>query len=382
MSRITYVVSRWGEPSQTFVRREANAVRQLGVEVNARSLKLPGTEGGDVSVRHLGPSAVLWRSIRAGLAHPVKVAGVLGAVVRRASLRNIAPQIYAALHGIAWSTEKGLGEHLHAHFGWVAATSAWSVARMTGRSYSVVLHAFELHKPRYQDRFTPLPLHEAKTVFTISERDAEEVRHRWSIDAEVLRMGVTTEWLESQREHVRDPWLIASVGSLVPKKGHDRLLRALAKSHPNWRLTIIGVGPERVRLEALRSSLGLDDRVQFWGPASEAEVLELLDSAAVFCLACVQGADGDRDGIPVALMEAMARSTPVVSTCLGAIPELVEDAGILVPTNDVDALSAAIDRLRDQQQRDTIGPRGQERVRAMFSVDSSARRVRDLVRAA
>jgi glycosyltransferase involved in cell wall biosynthesis len=151
-----------------------------------------------------------------------------------------------------------------------------------------------------------------------------------------------------------------------------------AASEP-WHVTIVGEGPGRADLGALVQALGVADRVHLEGWLDGAEVRDRYDGAWLACLACVVAADGERDGIPVALMEAMARGVPVVTTDLGGIPELVAGAGIVVPSGDVMALAAALDSLADAGERTRVGALGRDRVRQAFSVRTSARQVAQLV---
>jgi colanic acid/amylovoran biosynthesis glycosyltransferase len=136
----------------------------------------------------------------------------------------------------------------------------------------------------------------------------------------------------------------------VPKKGVDLLVRAaatLSERHPDLVVDVVGDGPLRPELTALADSLGLGGRVRFHGPATAAEVQAALVRCRAFVLPCRIDADGDRDGMPTVLVEALARAVPVVSTDVVGIGELVVDGetGLLVPPEDVDALAAALDRL-------------------------------------
>ncbi|OWY61212.1 hypothetical protein B7486_64985 [cyanobacterium TDX16] len=192
-------------------------------------------------------------------------------------------------------------------------------------------------------------------------------------------MGVDRTWLDEPAVEQPTPGVLVSVGSLLPQKGHDVLVRALARVVEPWTLTIVGDGPQRPALEQLARELGVADRVELVGSQDQAEVRRLLDGAWASALACVVVDDGDRDGIPVALMEAMARGVPVVSTPLGGIPELVGGAGVLVPSGDAAALAEALDRLADPVERQRIGAAGRARVEERFQVATSAARVRALV---
>jgi colanic acid/amylovoran biosynthesis glycosyltransferase len=378
--RIVYVVSRWGEPTQTFVRREAEAVATLGVETAAVSLKRPHESSTPTPTTHLHPHQVALGVVVALLRRPRRVAHVLVTVVRRASPRNLPSLLVAALVGVAWAGRGVVRDaHLHAHFGWVAGTAAWAAGRVSGCPYSIVLHAFELHTSARNDRFTPIPLRGASTVFAISEGDAEQIGARWGIDVQVLRMGVPREWLLDRPRVAIDDWHVVSVGSLYEKKGHDVLLRALAQADERWSLTVVGEGPEREGLESLARELGVAARVQLAGRQGEGEVRALLDRAAVFALTCTIARDGDRDGIPVSLMEAMARGVPVITSRVSAIPELVEGVGLLTEPGDVAAIASALDQLRDASVREELAAGALDRVRSTFLVEHSAVRVASLL---
>jgi glycosyltransferase involved in cell wall biosynthesis len=360
---LVYVVSRWGAPTQTFVRREAEAVQQRGIGVRALSLKPLGPVASTVPARHLGVVQVVLGFVRALGRRPVCVLSGAGRVLRGSRPRNIVPQLVAFAVGSAWAaTGQVRDATLHTHFGWVAATASWAAARWSGGSFSVVLHAFDLHDVRYTDGFTVAVLRGARTVFTISEQDRALVEQRWGVRARVLRMGVSEPWLAATRGPV-DRRLIVSVGSLVPKKGHDVLVRAMAHLPAEQRLRIVGEGPLRSELEALVRGQGLAGRVELVGPKDEAEVRALLTEAHVFALACVDTPSGDRDGIPVALLEAMAVGVPVVSTRVGAIPELVEGVGRLVGPGDAVELADAIQSLDDVAENERCGRACRARVR-------------------
>ena len=143
---------------------------------------------------------------------------------------------------------------------------------------------------------------------------------------------------------------IATVGRLVEKKGVEFGIRAVAKllaKGDRIEYTVVGDGPLRGRLLALARELGAGDAVKLVGPRTRGEVVEILARTHVFLAPSVTAADGDQEGLPVVLMEAMATGAPLVATRHSGIPELVEDgvSGFLVPERDADALAAALGRL-------------------------------------
>jgi glycosyltransferase involved in cell wall biosynthesis len=170
--------------------------------------------------------------------------------------------------------------------------------------------------------------------------------------------------------------VIGVVGGLRLQKAHDVLLRAVAllvERWPNLRALIVGDGPERASLERLTAQLGLQHTVQFLG--SRTDVPDLL-SALDIAVCC-----SDFEGSPLAVMEYMEASLPVVASAVGGLPDLIEPGvhGLLVPPRDPPALAEALaELLGDPQRARAMGARGRERRRAEFDIDVLVRRLEDL----
>lgn len=176
------------------------------------------------------------------------------------------------------------------------------------------------------------------------------------------------------------PVIIASVARAVLKKGLDVLLMALARLPPDlhWRLVHIGGGSELERLRALARELGLASRIDWRGPADRSAVLALLRQADLFCLPARVAPDGDRDGLPNVLLEALSQRLPVIATPVGAIDELIDHGvhGLLVAPEDPVALSAAILQLaRDPALRRKLGDAGRARVEREFRFEEHIMRL-------
>ncbi|HYN63399.1 MAG TPA: glycosyltransferase family 4 protein, partial [Candidatus Limnocylindrales bacterium] len=251
------------------------------------------------------------------------------------------------------------GHHLHAHFAARGAVGANVMSRAWGVPYSMTVHAYDLFLPN--PRLPALTLG-AALVVAISEYDRQELlRLVPAADPEritVIHAGVPVDELRAggpgPQRPARERPLVVSVGRLVPKKGMDVLVRAvalLARDGIPVSCEIIGDGGERPRLEALIRKLGVEALVTLRGELLPAEARFRIAEADLFALACVRAPNGDMDGIPVALMEGMAVGTPVVSTRLSGIPELVTDDenGLLVEPGDPTYLAAAIRRLLDDR---------------------------------
>lgn len=371
---VTYVTSRWGTPTQTFVRREAECLADLGVEVSVLSIKRP--LGGQDHVCHLRPAAIAVGCLSAIARRPIGTLRIL-ASCRRCTLRNLIPMLAATLIGLAWSGRGLVTQHLHSHFGWVSAASARAAALHAGTTYSVVYHAFEIHTEHLVDDFARTVAADSTVNFTISEKDRRLFSARFAAPATVLRMGVDSQWLRVPARETGTRTVL-SVGSLVPKKGHRFLIQAVAQLE-GWKLAIVGDGEQRRELQELIDSLDLSDRVALLGQRTEEEVARLMREADIFALACVEEPSGNRDGIPVAIMEAMAMGLPVVTTDAGAIEELVRNVGVIVGQENVSDLAHALAGLQDVDERMRLGRLGHERVRAGWTADRGARRVRELL---
>jgi colanic acid/amylovoran biosynthesis glycosyltransferase len=344
---ILYVVSQWRAPTQTFVRREVDAARAAGNHITILSLKHPAaTVEGDGPVIHLGRAAGPLALV-AIARHPVRSGRALGRAAVGSRFTTIVPNLAAALIGLAATRRTPPVDWIHAHFAWVAASSADAIAEVRSQPFSVFPHAFDIFDRRFVDRYTRSKLRRAAFVVVESPAIQAEVDERFGCRSQVARMGIPRGLLRlGAAPRTVEPDLIVSVGSLLPKKGHDVLLRALSLI-PEARLRVAGDG-DRSALERLATELGVADRVTWLGAIPEDDVRDLLDRAAVFCLASRPTADGDRDGVPNVLIEAMARDVPCVSTAVSGIPDLLgEGRGLVVEPDDPATLARAIRQLLD-----------------------------------
>lgn len=371
---IAYVAARLPTLSETFVYRELMGLRSRGRRIVPVTVRRPMGPFGDPKLNALAAEATRVYSgatalalLPALLTRPAAFFRAIGDAAR-ADLNGTKARgkfLFQAWMGLAaaWRLRaKGIG-HVHAHLANTPATIALYLARGLGAAFSFTGHANDLFVHREALGFK---LREAAFVSSIS---------RWhqgfyeSImpggERPVIRCSVAIPPLADAGQD------IVSVGRLVAKKGFDLLIRAFARlDRPGQRLVIAGDGPERASLVALAQAEGVADRVQFLGAKPHAEALAVIRSGAIFALPCRTSATGDRDGIPVVLMEAMAAGKPVVAGRLETIAELVEDevGGLLVPPDDVDALTQALRRLIDDPEaRRVMGLAGRARVEEEFS---------------
>ena len=262
--------------------------------------------------------------------------------------------------------------HLHIHFAHVPTQIGMYAAAMAGIPFTVMAHANDIFE---RGLLLARKAERARKFLTISEYNR----------AYLERIGVAPEHLAVVRCGVSFPvrdevpsrqrrlsYRIGTLGRLVEKKGVDVLIRAVGLLRDRGHgvdLAIAGDGPLRAELEALAASLGLGDAVRFEGNLSHARVRGWMHELDIFVLACKPDANGDMDGIPVVLMEAMSQQVPVVSTRLSGIPELVIDGetGLLADPGDADSLATQIGRLLAAPGLgQSLALRGAAHVRAEF----------------
>lgn len=247
---------------------------------------------------------------------------------------------------------------IHCHFGPNGIVGASLKALGVKGRLVVTFHAYDLtatlaHKGRdvylglFQtaDLLMPISNHWKKKLIELGCPPEKIAVHRMGVDTEQFR------FTPPDHRNVA-PIKLLTVSRLVEKKGLEYGIRAVAmvsQRHPEWSIQydIVGEGPLRRRLETTVEELGIYIKVNFVGPKTHEEVRELMMQAHVFLLPSVTAENGDREGIPVVLMEAMAIGLPVLSTLHGGIPELVLDgqSGFLVPERDVHTLAERLEYL-------------------------------------
>ena len=371
-----YVGARLPELSETFVYREILGLRSRGRQVAIASVHKPDSHAADITLGPLAAEAVVvysaesFRSLPGALLrHPLLlVRSVVDALTAdHPTPVSRAKHLVQAAMGIAAARrlrDRNI-THVHAHMAHVPATVALYIARALGARFSFTGHAADLFVDRAALAFK---LRRAAFVSCISHWHRGFYRSIVPLEQDrlpVIRCSVAMpDIIEGD---IRE---LVTVARLVPKKGVDLLLRAFAAAKPDgWRLRVVGGGPEQARLEALAATLGITGQTIFMGARPHEQCLEAIRSAGIFALPCRTATNGDRDGIPVVLMEAMAAARPVIAGDLPSIRELVTDgAGLLVAPDDVTALADAIEKLAaDASLRAAIGAKARERVAEEFT---------------
>jgi glycosyltransferase involved in cell wall biosynthesis len=276
---------------------------------------------------------------------------------------------------------------VYIHFAHKPATIGRFAARLAGVPYALSCHAKDIWcTPEDELR---RKLRDASVVLTCTREGAQELeRLADGTPVHLVHHGTEIPAGRAERGTPVGTPRVLTVGRLVPKKGHDLLIRAAAALRDDgvsFELRLAGDGVEWPKLQRLVHELGVADRVTFLGPLTPAEVREELAAAAVFALACRTMPDGDRDGLPNVVLEAMAAELPIVSTTMAGVSEAVQDglSGLLVAPEDPGALAAALRAVLDDPALGLALGRGAgERVRAVFDRRETLPRVHTtLVRA-
>jgi glycosyltransferase involved in cell wall biosynthesis len=402
---IAYIAGQFPARSETFVYREVRGLRALGWDVRTVSLNEPRERGladfadleaGTVYVYGPGRGATIAAALAEALAHPIRSTGTMlraiGDAIRphdpmSPGIRaKVVPQAFASL-GLARRLRRDGVRHLHCHFAHAPTTVGMYAARQLRVPFSFTGHANDLFQRR---ALIAEKLQRAAFVACISEWHRELYRSTVAKGDEryhVIRCGVDVDsWTpkpDAGREiATSEPVRVLTVGRLVEKKGVDTLIRGLAefgkRTSRLWHLTVAGDGPERRSLEGLAAELQCANCISFLGAVDNDRVRGLLAQADLFALPCREDRSGDRDGIPVVLMEAMACGVPVISGDLPAIRELVRpnETGVLVDGTKPEHLAAEVDRLvTSPETREILARNAREHVAREFSMTSNLQRL-------
>ena len=390
-ARVGYVLKRYPRYSETFIVNEILAHERAGLEIEIFALRPP------VDSHFQGAIARVRAPVTYLLAEGKKILD-FWAAIEEAS--EVVPGLWTALEtargedpydvfrAVMLAREvrlKGI-THLHAHF----ATSATTVARLashfTGLPYTFTAHAKDIFHESVRTEDLRRKLSDAASVITVSDYNLAYLREKYGTAAERVQRiynGLELEEFPYVAPDDRPPSIV-SVGRLIEKKGFDDLIEAcgiLAQRNCHFNCQIIGSGPLEADLRARIERLGLDSKVQMLGPRSQSEVIKHVQDAAIFAAPCVVGTDGNRDGLPTVLLEAMALGTPCISTDVTGIPEVLHDGetGLMVPQHDAVALADAMERtLADSALRVQLATKARQLIETEFDIHRNAARLRPL----
>lgn len=426
MDKVAYVMNGFPRLSETFIAHEIHQIERLGLALRLYSVKRenepqvhPVVAAIRAPLSYLPKASSLSGSTLPGwlatnlpafgrdhafvaLRHPLRWGATLASALSlawrhrgrdeqgRLRLRKVFVKEFLQAGAIAADVIRhGDVGHLHGHFCHGVATITKWAAHMSARSYSFTAHAKDI----YQAELNPGDLlerkmHGARFVATCTCANASVLRMRHPRPDEVhaIYHGLDTDWFRPAPPAVpRTRPLILAVGRLVEKKGFDQLIEACARLRDagvDFECRIVGeAGSASASIAALIEARGLGGHVGLHGPVTQEALREIYREAHVFALPCQVMEDGDRDGFPNVLAEAMAMGVPVVSTAISGIPEMIDDGvhGLLVEPRDPAALAAALQRvLTDAALHRALSLGGRQRICERFDSRRTTVTLRDL----
>lgn len=388
--RIGYVLKMYPRFSETFIVSEILALEQAGYKLDIFSLRAPVDGRFHRFISEVAASVTYIDS------HPIKATRLWEAIrevswqkenlwsVLEQATQNDADDIFQALLLSKIVIERRI-PHLHAHFASVAARVASLTAQICEISHSFTAHAKDIYHDSVDYDALSAAIKRASFAVTISEYNHHFMSKRNGGPQDTLYRiynGLDLSSFKPSPVERRGEHILA-VGRLVEKKGFHYLVRACAHLRSQGvqiPCLIIGSGPEEVMLRELIHNLDLQDLVRMAGPKTRDEVIQDMSRASMFIAPCIVGSDGNRDGLPTVLLEAMALGTPCISTDVTGIPELIEheETGLLVSQNDWLGLANAIMKIRtDKKLRETLSSNARRIIEEKFDIHKN---VKDLAR--
>lgn len=380
--------------SETFISNEILLLEQLGFKVHLFSMRHPREPFCHASVRRIQAAVdylpqtllaplprLLYHNSRLAARRPAAYREALQTAFRRflrtrksATIKHLLQAGYVVDHLLA----KSGATHLHAHFAHSPTSVAMFASRLSGVPFSFTAHAKDIYTSDPRQLREKIAL--ARFVVTCTGYNR---RHLLNLSdgrtpVHCIYHGIDTRlfsnghFSEAAPPQPAAPYRLLTVARLTAKKGLATVYRALRRLRDqgvSFRHTLIGDGDDRKQVMALVRSLGLENDTEWLGTLPHEVVLDHYRRCDLFVLGCEVASNGDRDGIPNVLLEAMAMGVPVVATRVSAIPELVRHGhtGLLVPPGDPAALAQAMTRmLTDQPLRRQVIPAANRQVKANF----------------
>ena len=393
MMNIAYIVNKFPEISETFILNQITGLIDQGHRVDIFALKKPvllQKIHADVMKYRLLERTVYLPSVPGSRQERLKRAGIIFLryflkhpvlVSRCLNFRQY--DFYESLYRLI-KAEPFLNDRydiVHCHFGTVGKETIYLKDILKDTQFITTFHGYDMSsiilangENIYQelfakgDLFLPISGYWKDKLIKLGCPQKKIIVHRMGIDVNKFNH-------KRMKDFSNDCIKLLTIGRLVEKKGHAWVIKAIKKlkeKYPNIEYVVAGDGPLQKELQDLVSQLELTDIVKFLGSVEQDEALTLYQKTDIFVLSSVTAQNGDQEGIPVVLMEAMAVGLPVISTYHTGIPELVQDgqSGFLVPERNVDALVERLEYLIEHLEIwPQLGQRGRAIVEEKFNIE-------------
>jgi glycosyltransferase involved in cell wall biosynthesis len=398
--KIAYIMSRFPHLPETFILREMDELTRQGWDIALYPLIRQEQETVHEEARkwlsRIRPLPLFsWRTLFANLHTVFRQPAVYASLWARTLLESwrdpamlvksfiLLPEaVYAAQ-----AMQQEEIDHVHAHYATFPAFAAWIIHQLTGISYSVTVHAHDIFVSQTMLR---CKLQKAAFIAAISEYNREYLTTMVGDEipdkTHIIHCGIEPQMYRPSllARKPDDPLEIIHIGSLQPYKGQRYLIEAcyqLRERRVPFRCQIIGGGEEQACLTEMIEALELQSVVHLLGSKTQQEIAGLLPKAHCYVQPSIITPSGKMEGIPVALMEAMACRLPVVATAISGIPELVRagETGFLVPPADAQALADALTAVYEQPERAAyLAENGRSLVLQSFVLRSNVAQLADL----
>lgn len=396
---IAVLVSRFPRIDETYILREINELERQGQPV----VLVPILRGSAAVIHDeakpwlrralylpLFSATILLSNLRAFARMPLRFLRLLftlsaATIVRPRTLVRTLAAFPRAVHLARVLPSIGV-RHVHAHFATHATTMAYVISALSDVTYSFTVHGPDIFVHRLLLARKLANAKFVRAISTFNKAFLAGLYPAFEKKIAVVHMGLDPDVYRQPRES-RDPsgpLRILSVASLLPSKGFGFLVDACAlllREGMDIDCTIVGDGPARTATEEWIDRHGLSRNVRLLGALPQHEVARVMCDCDVFVLPSIIAPDGQMDGIPMALMEAMAAGNPVVAASISGIPELVTNRvnGILVDATHAERIAQSIRELADPRIREQMGRAGQQKVRDDFHVRRTAAQVIELL---
>ena len=391
--RIGYVVKRYPRFSETFIVNEVLAHERAGWNIHIFSLLPPCDAHFQENISRVRApvtylpaekpkGSILWRSLRDSLQRFAQANDAL-ARAESVTAQEVNQSIALARH-----VGELRIEHLHAHFVTSAATVARLASQIAGTRYTLTAHAKDIFHADVKKSELGEKIADSCAVVTVSDFNVNHLKSQFSQHAaKISRVynGLNLRDFPFNASQDRRPCIVA-VGRLVEKKGFADLIEAcalLAKRGQKFTCHIVGDGPLRSQLERQIADHDILDVVQLVGAVPQHEVIQLVQQAALLAAPCVTAVDGDRDGLPTVVLEAMAVGTTCVGTDVTGLPEVLRDGetGLVAPPGNTSVLAAKISKLLETREiRNHIAANARALIERHFDIDRNTAQLRGLFR--
>lgn len=388
---VGYVLKMYPRFSETFIVSEILAREAAGERIVIFSLRTPTdarfhaelaqVNAPVVQIPRASSPSKLWQQVAQASEHPGICPGLQKTLPEL--LKAGVDDAFQAILLAAAARQHGV-THLHAHFASVATTVARFAGAIADLPYSFTAHAKDIFHQSVDPEELAQKLAEAHHAVTISEYNFRDLKHRFPAATPNLHLvrnglGLHRFPYDPGRPSTAAPRILA-VGRLVEKKGFGLLISAIAQLRDlgiDAQAEIAGDGPLAEELSVQITALGLEQEVRLLGPCTQAEVTELMGSHDVFAAPFVVGSDGNADGLPTVLLEAMARGIPCVAADVTAVSEVIRpgETGWLVPSGDVGALAQALAEAVSSPSRRAITDAARELIEEHFDSHRQAQQL-------